>query len=152
MSNPTTHISQKLDKPLSGLHLLLADDNPINISIAQNFIQKWGAKVDIAEDGIEALNLYKEKQFDLVVMDLHMPRMCGLEASSLIREFEFSNNKMPVPIIAFTADVFIEDHIYKKHGITDKIYKPFEPDVFKQLLTSNSLTKSRLVSKQSISA
>ncbi len=146
LNSPT--YSSNLEKPLYGSSALLVDDNPINVKIAENFLLKWGAEVEVAMNGLQAVELFKANHYHLIIMDLHMPVMSGFEASTLIREYEACKgieSGFEVPIIAFTADVFIPDSTYDQHGISDKIYKPFEPDVFKQMMTSYSLTNRSAV-------
>ena len=92
--------------------------------VARSFLQNWGATVDVAENGKEALNKLDVKRHQLILMDLHMPIMDGYEASQKIREMNIS-----IPIIALTANLRkdIEFKINEAH-INDVIVKPFLPD------------------------
>ena len=139
MKNTSINIAQKLtDKLLSDQKLLLVDDNPVNISVAKTFLLKWGAKVDIAVNGAEALKLYQQTNYDGILMDLHMPVMSGLEASLKIREYEQNKNAaIHCPIIAFTADVFIKDEVLSENGIDDRLDKPFKPESLHRVLLKN---------------
>ena len=109
---------------LSGRRILLVDDNEFNKIIIRQFLVSWGVNFEQCESGREAISLLKEQSFDLVLMDLHMPDLDGIETTKIIREF----NK-DIPIIALTADVFSETKqkiIYA--GMNDFISKPFEPE------------------------
>ena len=112
------------NKLLSGITVLLVEDNPINILVAQKFLERWGAKIETATNGLEALNMVDPGKHDLVLIDLHMPVMDGYEASRKMRE-----NGINLPIIALTANLpnEIEDEI-KLSGINDVVVKPFLPD------------------------
>jgi CheY-like chemotaxis protein/anti-sigma regulatory factor (Ser/Thr protein kinase) len=112
------------NKLLSGITVLLVEDNPINILVAQKFLERWGAKIVTASNGLEALNIVDPEKHDLVLIDLHMPVMDGYEASRKMRE-----RGIDLPIIALTANLpsEVEDEI-KLSGINDVVVKPFLPD------------------------
>ncbi|WP_316790537.1 ATP-binding protein [Pedobacter frigoris] len=112
------------DKPFAGVNILLVEDNEMNVLVAQNFLKRWGAHVDIAINGLEALNMLDVEKHNLVLMDLHMPVMDGYEASSKMRE-----NGVTLPIIALTANLpnEIEEQV-KQSGIDNIVVKPFLPD------------------------
>jgi signal transduction histidine kinase/CheY-like chemotaxis protein len=96
----------------SGKSILLTEDVAVNREIIHALLEDSQVKITDAADGVEALSLYTKKpaEYDLVLMDIHMPVMDGLEATKRIREFEKENNLLsPVPIIAMTANVFRED-------------------------------------------
>ena len=109
---------------LSGITILLVEDNPINVLVAQKFLERWGAKIITATNGLEALNMVDPEKHDLVLVDLHMPVMDGYESSRKMRE-----KGINLPIIALTANLpsEIENEI-KLSGINDVILKPFLPD------------------------
>jgi len=111
------------EKPLQGLCILLVEDNPMNVLVARNFLQLWGATVDVAVNGAEALTMLDQTRHELILMDLHMPVMDGYEASSKLRE-----RGVALPIIAITANLpgEIETEL-RKAGINDKVIKPFLP-------------------------
>ena len=103
--------------------VLLVEDNEVNVMVASKFLKKWGAQVEVAENGQRALEILAENSFDVILMDLQMPIMDGFTASRKIRE-----KGQNIPIIALTASVLIEDRrkIYEA-GMNDFVMKPFDP-------------------------
>jgi CheY-like chemotaxis protein len=89
--------------PLAGVRLLVVDDNPINLAVARAILETIGAEISTAADGLEALETLRLTCFDVVLMDLQMPRMSGSEAVAQIRAGQAG--PATVPIIALTADV-----------------------------------------------
>jgi PAS domain S-box-containing protein len=120
---------------LEGKRILVAEDNKINFFVANKFLTGWGVKVTHAENGQIALEKLKEDNFDLILMDLQMPVMDGIEASRIIRKSE--NPKISnIPIVALTAAIMSESHdkIEDLH-INDYVLKPFKPhDLFERIL------------------
>ncbi len=112
----------------------MVDDNPINLAVARGFLKNLGYEVETATDGIEAVNLFDINKYDCILMDIHMPKMSGLEASLAIREIEEKANSFSLPIVAFTADVFIEDECLQASKIQKKILKPLRNEELKSLL------------------
>ena len=112
---------------LTGKRVLIAEDNKINFFVANKFLSKWGIIVSHAENGKIALDMIQNNEYDLILMDLHMPEMDGIEASGIIRESEKPEIK-DIPIIALTAAIMSE-HEDKIEGlnINDYILKPFKP-------------------------
>lgn len=108
---------------LGGLKVLLVEDNRVNIMVAQRFLERWQVAVEIAENGLVATQMIREQEFDLVLMDLNMPVMGGLEATEVIRT---TGNQ--IPIIALTADATSEvrEKVFAK-GMNGYLTKPFEP-------------------------
>jgi PAS domain S-box-containing protein len=90
------------------LNILLAEDNLINQKLAKKLLEKQGHEVHIANNGIEAVILFEQRPFDLILMDFQMPEMNGLEAASKIREIEQTKGGH-IPIIAMTANAMKED-------------------------------------------
>lgn len=112
------------DKPLTGIHILLVEDNLMNVLVAQKYLERWGATIDVALNGKEALEKLDVDKHKLVLMDLHMPVMDGYESASRMRQ-----NGIKIPIIALTAN--LPDEIagpVKSAGIDDMVIKPFLPD------------------------
>ncbi len=104
--------------------LLLVEDTPFNILFTKQLLEGWNTIVDVAENGAIAVDMVNAKQYDLVVMDLHMPIMDGYTSAKRIREFD-----QRTPIIALTAFAApeIEEKI-QNAGMQDYITKPFNPD------------------------
>ena len=125
--NSNTDNANPQEKKLEGLHILLVEDNPMNHLVAQQFLNKWGVSMAIAETGEEALEKILDKSYDLVLMDLNMPGIDGFDTSIRIRSMEdvyFKN----IPIIALTASAFseVKKKVYE-HGMNDHVSKPFDP-------------------------
>jgi len=119
----TTEIPQVSDT----LQILLAEDNRINAVLATALIKRAGHEVDVALNGIEAIEKLQAKNYHMVLMDMHMPEMDGLEASRKIRALD--NPYCDTPIIALTANAMASDR--KKcldAGMDDFISKPFDPE------------------------
>jgi len=109
---------------LAGIDILLVEDNAMNVFVAKSFLQKWGARIDVAGNGLEALQKLNVTRHKLVLMDMHMPEMDGYQASTKMRQMGVT-----LPIIALTASVPREDEQNKISlaGINDIIIKPFDP-------------------------
>ncbi len=109
---------------LDNLRVLLAEDNPVNMRIAQTFLQKWGAVVTTAVNGAEMLDLFEKQEFDVLLVDLEMPVMDGYQAISAIRK-----KGSPIRAVAFTAAVY--DNLHEQllsNGFNDYLQKPFRPE------------------------
>jgi len=105
------------------LDVLLVEDNQINVMVASKFLNKWGASVTVAANGIEAIEAISTCNFHVVLMDLQMPVMDGFEAAEEIRK---KNNL--TPIIALTASALPEEQKkIRNSGMNDYIIKPFDP-------------------------
>ncbi|MFN3300630.1 MAG: ATP-binding protein, partial [Sediminibacterium sp.] len=118
-------------RPLTGMSILLVEDNEVNILVAKTFLSKWGATVAIAQNGQEAVDLFDSSIHQIILMDMHMPVMDGYEATRILRE-----RGVKTPIIALTASLprEIEERI-KSTGINDIVVKPFIPsELFKLIL------------------
>lgn len=118
-----------------GIRILLVEDYLINQLVVSEFLSKWEIHLDIADNGLRALENINEKSYDLILMDLQMPDMDGFQATKMIRDHvDFS--KSMVPIIAMTASPASEIHEkVKASGMNDFISKPFEPeDLFNKIL------------------
>lgn len=108
--------------------ILVVDDNEINTLLAQRVLTKFGLTIVTTNSGINAIELLKAKDFDLVLMDVHMPDLNGYETTEKLRGFDDEYYKK-LPIIALTASI-LEDHLdeIEKCGMTDFQLKPFKPD------------------------
>jgi signal transduction histidine kinase len=109
---------------LDNLRVLLAEDNPVNMRIAQTFLQKWGAEVTTAVNGAEMLELFGSGDFDVLLVDLEMPVMDGYQAIAAIRA-----TGSQIKAVAFTAAVY--DNLHGQllnSGFDDYLQKPFRPE------------------------
>lgn len=116
------------DRPLDGLRILLAEDNELNAEIAVELLSHFGAEVDRAADGEEAVDRFVsggEGRYDLVLMDIQMPRMNGYDAARAIRSLGRADSSLP--ILAMTADAFSEDVSHAlETGMDGHIAKPID--------------------------
>ena len=120
---------------LTGQHILVVEDNKINQMLVANMLRKRGAQVTTANDGIDGLDAIGQGNFDLVLMDIQMPRMDGYRAVAEIRRMK--SEKAQLPIIALTASTYInEKEKAQLFGMTDHIGKPFSPDELLQKITN----------------
>ena len=117
------------DKSIKGLHILLAEDNELNMEIAEFMLQNEGAEVTRAWNGQEAVEIFeksKSGKFDVILMDIMMPVMNGYEATKRIRSMDREDAKV-IPIIAMTANAFAEDRLKAKDaGMDEHISKPVD--------------------------
>jgi len=106
-------------------NILIAEDNITNQMVTFNMIQKLGYKGDIASNGVDALIKLTKKHYDLILMDIKMPGLNGLNATKEIRKNKKYDKYKDIPIIALTANADVnEKEEYKKVGMNDYIYKP----------------------------
>lgn len=117
------------------ISVLVVDDNQINRLLINKILTKWGAQIDFAENGVQAVSKVETKKYDVVLMDIHMPEMGGLEATQIIRnkpEPYFKN----LPIIALTASMLTSQMgDIGNAGMNDYILKPFEPKILFEKLS-----------------
>jgi len=119
---------------LEGVRVLLAEDNLVNIEVARIQIEKLGCIVDVAYDGNEVLSMFDSNPYDLILMDVQMPELDGLQATReiRIREAEIGTR---IPIIALTATAFAEDKkACEEAGMDGFLSKPFKRDELESLL------------------
>ncbi len=127
---PNTKAEQQQENKRN-LHILLAEDNRVNAIVAKDFCEKLGHTVEIAENGLIATKKAQENQYDLILMDNHMPEMNGVEATRFIRE------KLGVKtlLFAYTADVFREAHDnFIDAGADHVLTKPLQRESFADAL------------------
>ncbi len=126
---PAKAVEESKEKvEINPLKILLAEDNVINQKVAIVNLKKFGHVVDLAKNGLEAVELFKKNMYDLILMDVQMPQMDGIDATIQIREIELKNkSKTPIRIIAMTANTMESD---KENciaaGMNDFIGKPFK--------------------------
>ncbi len=117
-----------------GLSILLAEDNLVNQRLAETLLEKWGHRVDIADNGLSAVSKSGQGQYDLILMDVQMPDMSGIEATELIRQRELGGNQH-IPIVAMTANALSEDRERcLRAGMDDYLSKPLKADKFAALI------------------
>lgn len=115
---------------IPNLNILLAEDNKVNVMVAKQVIENAGHQVTVAENGMEAVEQFQNNKFDIILMDIMMPVMDGMEATWIIRQMEQDKNLNPIPIIALTANVVKEDRKkYMSAGMNDFLSKPIRPDL-----------------------
>jgi CheY-like chemotaxis protein len=110
------------------ISILLVEDNRVNQMVTQKILTKNGYQVDIANNGIEAIQALETNRYDLVLMDILMPKMGGYEATRQIRSKDASVIDPALPIIALTASALREDEDKcLSAGMNDYIAKPVKP-------------------------
>ena len=125
------------EKSIKGLHILLAEDNELNMEIAEFVLQNEGAEVSKAWNGEETVELFRKSEsgeFDAILMDIMMPVMNGYEATKMIRSLDREDAKV-IPIIAMTANAFTEDRLRAKEaGMNEHIAKPFDTKLLVKII------------------
>ena len=120
---------EKTETSIQGLHVLLTEDNELNMEIAEFVLQNEGAVVTKAWNGQKAVDIFRKNrpgEFDVILMDIMMPVMNGYEAAKLIRSLDREDAKV-IPIIAMTANAFTEDKMRAKEaGMDEHIAKPVD--------------------------
>jgi len=115
------------------LQVLLVEDNGVNQLLATTLLQKWGHTVVLAQNGQEAVDLFPSQEWDIVLMDMQMPVMGGLEATRLIRASETKGSR--VPIVAMTANAMEADRqACIQAGMDEHLAKPFNAAVLQRML------------------
>jgi CheY-like chemotaxis protein len=123
-------------RDISGVRVLLAEDNRISQRVGIKTMSKWGVSVDIAENGRQAYEMAAANNYDLILMDVQMPEMDGVEATKLIR------NTLPSPasdvsIVAMTASVIrLDKEKCRELGMDDYISKPFKPEELYRMIST----------------
>ena len=124
-----TETEEKTETSIQGLHVLLAEDNELNMEIAEFVLQNEGTVVTKAWNGQEAVDIFRKSspgEFDVILMDIMMPVMNGYEAAKMIRSLDREDAKV-IPIIAMTANAFTEDKMRAKEaGMDEHIAKPVD--------------------------
>ena len=137
-----TETEEKTETSIQGLHVLLAEDNELNMEIAEFVLQNEGTVVTKAWNGQEAVDIFRKNrpgEFDVILMDIMMPVMNGYEAAKMIRSLDREDAKV-IPIIAMTANAFTEDKMRAKEaGMDEHIAKPVDGKLLVKVI--NELVK-----------
>lgn len=129
---PEVSEEEKVTEDLSSLRILLAEDNDINAVIAMDVLSSMGIQADHAVNGEKVIEAISKKTYDLILMDIQMPVMDGMEATKRIRQ-DYDLNQLP--IVAFTANVLPEEvAFYQTIGMNYHIGKPFERDALLDII------------------
>ncbi|KAA1245343.1 response regulator [Aquimarina sp. RZ0] len=117
----------------TNFNILIVDDNKINQIVTQNILKKKGYTCDLANNGMDAIEMLKNQSFDLVLMDINMPEMNGLDATKVIRTF---NTHMPIIALTAVEEGEIRDQALSV-GMNDVIIKPYDTQQFFQTIMKN---------------
>ena len=127
------------------INILTVEDNPVNQFVVSETIAGWNGKTDLANNGQEALQMLQDKDYDIILMDLHMPVMDGVATTKFIRQ----EMKSEIPIIAFTANALKKERERcLRIGMNDYVSKPFEEKVLKNKMTNLLLSQNEIDLKQ----
>ena len=133
---PSLVTSRRVQDAHKRLHILLAEDNPINRKVAFEVLKKRGHRVTMVVNGLEALRAFEREHFDLILMDVQMPEMDGFAATREIRQLEASpgssipNRRSPIPIVAMTAHALKGDREKcLEAGMHDYVSKPVKAEL-----------------------
>jgi len=108
----------------SSAKVLIAEDNPVNLMIARKFLQKWNLDISEAHDGVQAIEIFNQKKFDILLLDLEMPEKDGYSVLEEVRRINPT-----IPVIAFTAASFENmGFLLREKGFNDYVQKPFKPE------------------------
>jgi PAS domain S-box-containing protein len=133
----TTHMAADISG--EKIKVLVADDNPVNQKMLKVFLQKLGCEEDVVSNGKEAVAKVKTKEYDICLMDVHMPRMTGIEATREIRK-----TNPALPIIAVTAAAFQEDKDEcLKAGMNDFVVRPVTVEILKKKILEWTARKKK---------
>ena len=126
INNTPTKAAEPVENKLDGKNILIVEDNKINQMITRKILEKHGVKCEVADNGTIAVEKTQEKEYDLILMDIHMPGISGIEATKEIRKFNSE-----IPIIALTA-VTLDDNLdeFYLNGFSDIIPKPYKTEEF----------------------
>lgn len=134
---------------LPKMKVLIAEDNEVNKLLVRRMLQHWGLEYKTAATGSEVINMLREEDFDVILMDIQMPEKNGIEATEEIRNFT-DETKKNITIIALTANALKgEEKKYLDAGMNDYLTKPFKEkelfDVLQRVINKNNVFGSRFV-------
>jgi PAS domain S-box-containing protein len=128
----TLSVEDRLKSQYAGFRILLVEDEPINQEVARGLLEDVGLQVDLAEDGVQAVGMAEITRYALILMDMQMPNLNGVDATRVIRTLPAHAE---TPILAMTANAFDEDRqVCVEAGMNDHISKPVDPDVLFETL------------------
>lgn len=129
--NVASKAQKKPSTSLVGKQILIAEDNEINAMVFSSFLEDWGCISSFAINGLEALQMVQENDYDLILMDIHMPVLNGIEATAKIREFDKN-----IPIVALTASDLEQDYNSAQlAGISDYLIKPISSQLLRSVMS-----------------
>lgn len=130
-----THEVSAIDRRLAGLNALLVEDNAVNRMLAEKLLEKSGLRFETAANGEAAVDRFIEQAFDVILMDIMMPVMDGVEATRAIRQWEQEHGRPRTPIIALTANAMKGDRAhYEAAGMEGYVTKPLKAERLKQVI------------------
>ncbi len=115
------------------ISILVVDDNIMNQKLAQFILKQMNYYCDLANDGNEAYQLYKENRYDVIFMDIQMPILDGLETTKKIRQLEKESDGKKAQIFAVTASDHVDD--YQEKGLDGVVFKPLQKEMLLDILT-----------------
>ncbi len=134
INKPADYRMDEIPSAFSNKKILVVDDNEINALIAQRILIKWGIAVDLAYSGLEAIEKLKNRDYNLVFMDLNMPDLDGYETAALIRKLD-GDYFRDLPVIALTAqDITDEEALYKENLMNGYLLKPLNMTALRELM------------------
>jgi two-component system, sensor histidine kinase LadS len=127
------------DQAANAIHILIAEDNPVNVEVIKGMLKKLGHTFTVMPDGEQAVAAYLRQHFDMILMDCEMPVMDGFEATQQIRLYERYKSLTPIPIIALTAHALPEQVTRcLQSGMTAHLSKPVQIDILRQALDAHT--------------
>ncbi|MDD3403687.1 MAG: response regulator [Hespellia sp.] len=145
-------LSGSSEVDISGTHILLVEDNHLNVVVAKRLLERKGCQVEVAANGRQAVQQFSKSTeffYDAILMDIRMPVMGGIEATGQIRASRRADAKS-IPIIAMTADAFVEDQDKtKKAGMNAHLSKPIDPKLLYRTLYS-FIYENKAVKKEDV--
>ena len=137
---------------LQGARVLLAEDNSLNIKVAKRFLERWGCAVTVAEDGVLAIEHLEREFYDIVLLDLHMPRMGGIEVARWVRSSADPRLRF-LPLLALTAATTSEERrAVEDAGMNGFVPKPFAPAELESALVRSLAPRGRSPGRESSAA
>jgi CheY-like chemotaxis protein len=125
------------------LSILLAEDNLVNQKVALRVLKHLGYEADVVGNGQEVIKAIANKSYDLILMDIQMPEMDGIEATQYIRNQELESQMSPIAIVAITANATHDDqYVCRKAGMNDYISKPIQIDKLRSVLQQYEALKN----------